>query len=231
MVTASLFLALALVSSAVVAQPGTNGLASLFACFKQQTTSEISIKSVYEWIPPSKTAPAPTSDRNSLKIGLKYILQKLKLRSNEFRIRTSFTDHLGVTHLYGIPLHEGLLVGNLHAAVHVKNGQARYYSATIGHKEKLTKRSSTTPESMVEKSSEEAVRAAVDCLGVPFYHSIAPVMESYWTSDGNIPVWVFQLRDNPVTQWFEVRVDASTGKYYNHDLMSIINTTLCLLLY
>ncbi|KAJ1344770.1 hypothetical protein BSLG_010728 [Batrachochytrium salamandrivorans] len=189
MVTASLFLALALVSSAVVAQPGTNGLASLFACFKQQTTSEISIKSVYEWIPPSKTAPAPTSDRNSLKIGL--------------------------------------LVGNLHAAVHVKNGQARYYSATIGHKEKLTKRSSTTPESMVEKSSEEAVRAAVDCLGVPFYHSIAPVMESYWTSDGNIPVWVFQLRDNPVTQWFEVRVDASTGKYYNHDLMSIINTTLC----
>ncbi|KAH9270385.1 hypothetical protein BASA83_007548 [Batrachochytrium salamandrivorans] len=211
MVTVSLFLALALVSSAVVAQPGTNGLASLFACFKQQTTSEISIKFVYEWIPPSKTAPAPTSDRNSLKIGLKYILQKLKLRSNQFKRRTSFTDHFGVTHLYGIPLHEGWPIGNLHAAVHVKNGQARYYSATIGHKEKLTKRSSTTPESMVEKSSEEAVRAAVDCLGVPFYHNIAPVMESYWTSDGNIPVWVFQLRDNPVTQWFEVRVNANTG--------------------
>ncbi|KAH6561132.1 hypothetical protein BASA62_010050 [Batrachochytrium salamandrivorans] len=64
---------------------------------------------------------------------------------------------------------------------------------------------------MVEKSSEEAVGAAVDCLGVPFYHNIAPVMESYWTSDGNIPVWVFQLRDNPVTQWFEVRVNANTG--------------------
>ncbi|KAJ1344763.1 hypothetical protein BSLG_010701 [Batrachochytrium salamandrivorans] len=82
MVTVSLFLALALVSSTVVAQPGTNGLASLFACFKQQTTSEISIKSVYEWISPSKTAPAPTSNRNSLKIGLKYILQKLNLRDN-----------------------------------------------------------------------------------------------------------------------------------------------------
>ncbi|KAH6561133.1 hypothetical protein BASA62_010051 [Batrachochytrium salamandrivorans] len=85
MVTVSLFLALALVSSTVVAQPGTNGLASLFACFKQQTTSEISIKSVYEWISPSKTAPAPTSNRNSLKIGLKYILQKLNLRSNQFK--------------------------------------------------------------------------------------------------------------------------------------------------
>ncbi|KAH6592522.1 hypothetical protein BASA61_004547 [Batrachochytrium salamandrivorans] len=179
MVTVSLFLALALVSSAVVAQPGTNGLASLFACFKQQTTSEISIKSVYEWIPPSKTAPAPTSDRNSLKIGLKYILQKLKLRSNQFKGGLASLIILGVTHLYGIPLHEGWPVGNLHAAVHVKNGQARYYSATIGHKEKLTKRSSTTPESMVEKSSEEAVRAAVDCLGVPFYHSVVVSKESF----------------------------------------------------
>ncbi|KAH6581433.1 hypothetical protein BASA61_009071 [Batrachochytrium salamandrivorans] len=71
---------------------------------------------------------------------------------------------------------------------------------------------------MVEKSSEEAVRAAVDCLGVPFYHNIAPVMESYWTSDGNIPVWVFQLRDNPVTQWFEVRVDANTAANMFHDI-------------
>ncbi|KAH6559820.1 hypothetical protein BASA60_000468 [Batrachochytrium salamandrivorans] len=176
MVTVSLFLALALVSSTVVAQPGTNGLASLFACFKQQTTSEISTKSVYEWIPPSKTAPAPTSNRNSLKIGLKYILQKLNLRSNQFKRRTSFTDHFGVTHLYGIPLHEGLLVGNLHAAVHVKDGQAFFYSATIIVDDQvLIKRSPTTPESMVEKSSEEA------------------------------------LRDNPVTQWFEVRVDANTG--------------------
>ncbi|KAH9270389.1 hypothetical protein BASA83_007552 [Batrachochytrium salamandrivorans] len=214
MVTVSFFLALALVSSAVVAQPETNGLASLFACFKQQTTFmsiEIPTEFVYEWIPPSDETPAPTSNRNSLKIGLKYILQKLNLQSDQFKRRTSFTDHLRVTHLYGIPLHEGWPIGNLHAAVHIKNGQARYYSATIGRKEKLTKRSSTTPESMVEKSSEEAVRAAVDCLGVPFYHSIAPVMESYWTSDGNIPVWVFQLRDNPVTQWFEVRVDANTG--------------------
>ncbi|KAJ1344760.1 hypothetical protein BSLG_010694 [Batrachochytrium salamandrivorans] len=211
MVTVSLFLALALVSSTVVAQPGTNGLASLFACFKQQTTSEISTKSIYEWISPSKTAPAPISNRNSLKIGLKYILQKLNLRSNQFKRRTSFTDHFGVTHLYGIPLHEGLLVGNLHAAVHVKDGQAFFYSATIIVDDQvLIKRSPTTPESMVEKSSEEAVRAAVDCLKVPFYHNIAPVMESYWTSNRHIPVWVFQLRDNPVTQWFEVRVDANT---------------------
>ncbi|KAH6589503.1 hypothetical protein BASA50_009996 [Batrachochytrium salamandrivorans] len=36
-------------------------------------------------------------------------------------------------------------------------------------------------------------------------------MESYWTGNIHIPVWVFQLRDNPITQWIEVRVDAITG--------------------
>ncbi|KAH6589346.1 hypothetical protein BASA50_010092 [Batrachochytrium salamandrivorans] len=36
-------------------------------------------------------------------------------------------------------------------------------------------------------------------------------MEYYETSDEHIPVWKFQLRDNPITQWFEVRVNANTG--------------------
>ncbi|KAH6570066.1 hypothetical protein BASA62_004500 [Batrachochytrium salamandrivorans] len=60
-------------------------------------------------------------------------------------------------------------------------------------------------------SSEDAVKAAVDCLGVPFYPNIVPVKESYKTENGNIFVWGFQLRDNSITQWIEVKVDANTG--------------------
>ncbi|KAJ1330000.1 hypothetical protein BSLG_010803 [Batrachochytrium salamandrivorans] len=106
---------------------------------------------------------------------------------------------------------ERLKIGNLHAAAHVKNGRAFFYSATINNNPRLKKRSSTTPESTVKKSSEEAIRAAVDCLKVPFYHDIAPVMESYSTDDEHIPVWKFQLRDNSITQWIEIKVNVNTG--------------------
>ncbi|KAH6562448.1 hypothetical protein BASA62_009161 [Batrachochytrium salamandrivorans] len=211
MVAVSLVLVLALVSYTVTAQPKTKGLTSLFTCFKRQTTSKIPTKTVYEWIPLSEETPTPTSDEDPARIGLSYILQRLSLQSNKFKVVTSFTDHLKITHVYGVPFHEKLLIGNLHAAAHVKKGQVFFYSAIIKNNPRLTKRSPTTPESTVKISSEEAVSAAVDCLKVPFYPDIAPVMESYWTGDEDIPVWIVQLRDDPITRWFEVRVDARTG--------------------
>ncbi|KAH6593563.1 hypothetical protein BASA50_007277 [Batrachochytrium salamandrivorans] len=211
MVAVSLFLVLALVSSTVVALPGIKGLTSLFAFFKRQTTFKTSTTSVYEWIPPRKWALKSTSDINSVKIGLKYILKQLDLQPDEFKVMTSFTDHLKITHVYGEPLNKGLPIGNFHAAAHVKGGQVFFHSATIMDDHVLTKRSLPIPESRTVKSSEEAVGAAVDCLKVPFYDNIAPVMESYKTDSGNILVWKFQLRNTPMTQWIEVKVNAITG--------------------
>ncbi|KAH9268965.1 hypothetical protein BASA83_008967 [Batrachochytrium salamandrivorans] len=215
MVDISSILALALVSSTVMALPVTDGSTGLFACFKRQPTPtppKISTESVYEWIPLEEETPTPTSDEDSADIGLSYILQQLNLQPDEFTMRTNFTDRFGVTHLYGMPLHKGLLIEDLHAAVHIKNGQVFFYSATtILDDHALTKRSPTISKSRAEISSEDAVKAAVDCLGVPFYPDIAPVKESYKTSKGNIPVWSFQLRDNPITQWIEVKVNAITG--------------------
>ncbi|KAJ1328776.1 hypothetical protein BSLG_010793 [Batrachochytrium salamandrivorans] len=75
----------------------------------------------------------------------------------------------------------------------------------------VTHLSPTIPKSTVEISYEDAVKAAVDCLGVPFYKDIAPTLEYHKTGDGNILVWVFHLRDNPTTQWIEVKVDINTG--------------------
>ncbi|KAH6583555.1 hypothetical protein BASA61_007941 [Batrachochytrium salamandrivorans] len=231
MVNVPFILVLALVSPAVVAQPRTNGFTGLAACFKRQTTSELSTNTIYERIPLSGGTLKSTSDKDPIEIGLSYILQKLKLNPNKFKVVTKFTDHLGATHVYGVPLYLGFPIGNLHAAAHVKNGLILFYSAIIKSNQRLTKRSPIILELRAEKSyeeavraeisseeavraeisSEEAVRAAVDCLNVPFYRDIAPVMESYWTSNGNILVWKFQLRDDPITRWFEVRVDANTG--------------------
>ncbi|KAJ1341550.1 hypothetical protein BSLG_010827 [Batrachochytrium salamandrivorans] len=209
MVTASLFLVLALVSYTVVAQPGEKGLTSPPACLNPLETSETSTKSVYEWIPLDEEILLPTSNEDPVEIGLSYILQKLNLQSNKFKVMTNFTDYSGTTHMYGVPLHKGLPIGNLNAAAHVKNSRTFFYSATIKNNPRLTKRSPTTPDSTFKKSYKEAVKAAVDCLGVPFYPDIAPVMESHWMRDGSIiPVWGFQLKNNPITRWFEVKVNA-----------------------
>ncbi|KAH9271141.1 hypothetical protein BASA83_006685 [Batrachochytrium salamandrivorans] len=200
MVAVSFVLVLALVSSTVIAQPGIDD------------STEIPTTSVYEWIPLDEGTPTPTSDQDPADIGLSYILQQLNIQPDEFMRRTNFTDRFGVTHLYGIPLHQGSLIEDLHAAVHIKNGQVFFYSATtILDDHALTKRSPTIPKSTVEISYEDAVKAAVDCLGVPFYKDIAPTLEYHKTGDGNILVWVFHLRDNPTTQWIEVKVDINTG--------------------
>ncbi|KAJ1341388.1 hypothetical protein BSLG_010823 [Batrachochytrium salamandrivorans] len=187
MVDISFVLVLALVSSTVMALP---------------------------WIPLNGRTPTPTSDQDPADIGLSYILQQLNLQPNEFKRRTNFTDRFGVTHLYGMPLHKGSLIENLHAAVHIKGNQVVFYSATtIVDDQVLTKRSPQIPKSRAEISSKKAVKAAVDYLKVPFYPDIAPVKESYETDKGSIPVWSFQLRDNPITQWIEVKVNAITGEF------------------
>ncbi|KAH6587090.1 hypothetical protein BASA50_000139 [Batrachochytrium salamandrivorans] len=231
MVTVSLFLALALVSSAVVAQPGENSIAEAIAYANRMMNPEIPTKSIYEWIPPNERAPAPTSDEDPVEIGLSYLVQKLNLQFNEFKMSTSFTDQLGVTHVCGTPFYKGSVNKNLHAAVHVKDGQAFFYSTTINEDQVLATIPPPTPESMVEKSSEGAVGAAADCLKVPCHHDTAPVMESYWTDNKDTPVWKSQPKDEPMTRLPEADADADTGKYYNHDLLSIISTTLYLLLY
>ncbi|KAH6598240.1 hypothetical protein BASA50_003854 [Batrachochytrium salamandrivorans] len=212
MVDISFVLVLALVSSTVVAQPGTNGFTEILARFKQWLIPAPT-ESVYEWIPLNERTPTLTSDEDPVDIGLSYILQQLNIQPDEFTMRTNFTDRLGVTHLYGIPLHKGLPIGDLHAAAHIKDSQVFFYSATtvIVDDHVLAKRSPPIPKSTIEKSAEEAVKAAVDCLKVPFYPDIVPVKESYETKHGNILVWVFHLRDNPITRWIEVKVNANTG--------------------
>ncbi|KAH6595463.1 hypothetical protein BASA50_005815 [Batrachochytrium salamandrivorans] len=215
MVAVSLFLSLALVSSTATAQPGTDGSTEILARFKRQPTfkpPKLFAESVYEWILLGEETPTPPSDQDPADIGLSYILQQLNIQPDEFTKRTNFTDRFGVTHLYRIPLHEGWLIENLHAAVHIKGSQVFFYSATtIVDDHVLTKRSPTIPESTIEKSAEEAVNSAVDYLNVPFYPDIAPVKESYKTENGNILVWKLQLRDNPLTRWIEVKVNANTG--------------------
>ncbi|KAH6599928.1 hypothetical protein BASA50_002669 [Batrachochytrium salamandrivorans] len=165
MVAVSFVLVLALVSSTVVAQPGTNGFVEIIACFRRRPTF-VPTESTHRWIPLDEETPTPPSDEDPVEIGLKYILQNLNLRSNEFKVMKNFTDSSGATHVYGIPRHKGSFIRNHHAAAHIKNGQVFFYSATtINDDHALAKRSPTISKSTAKLSSKKAVKAAVDCLG------------------------------------------------------------------
>ncbi|KAH9246060.1 hypothetical protein BASA81_016424 [Batrachochytrium salamandrivorans] len=65
-------------------------------------------------------------------------------------------------------------------------------------------------------SSEEAISVAVNRLKIPFYSDVAPVTEYYSTGERYLPVLVFQLRDELITKWFEVRVSLHTGLIGNN---------------
>ncbi|KAJ1339833.1 hypothetical protein BSLG_010700 [Batrachochytrium salamandrivorans] len=146
------------------------------------------------WIPLDEETPTPTSDQDPADIGLSYILQQLNIQPDEFTRELTSLIVLGLPICIGCPSIKSL-IENLHAAVHIKNGQVFFYSATtIDDDHALAKRSPTIPESTVEMSSEDAVKVAVDCLGVSFYNAIAPVKESYETDNGNILALSFRKR-------------------------------------
>ncbi|KAH9275813.1 hypothetical protein BASA83_001616 [Batrachochytrium salamandrivorans] len=214
MVAVSYIIILALVSSTVTAQPRINtitGLRTYLGGWGDAVPITIPTKSVHERIPLGRCIWKQLSSRNSIKIGLSYILKKLGLQSNEFKVKTSLTDRSRTTHLYGVPLYLGLPIGNLHAAAHVKNGQVFFYSATIGNNQRLKKRSLTLLGSDAKISAEQAVKTAVDRFLIPLYIKVIPIKECYSLNDDYILVWRFQLRNEPVTEWLEVIVDANTG--------------------
>ncbi|KAH6585910.1 hypothetical protein BASA50_000854 [Batrachochytrium salamandrivorans] len=214
MVAVSYIIILALVSSTVTAQPRINtitGLRTYLGGWGDAVPITIPTKSVHERIPLGRCIWKQLSSRNSIKIGLSYILKKLGLQSNEFKVETSFTDRSRTTHLYGVPLYLGLPIGNLHAAAHVKNGQVFFYSATIGNNQRLKKRSLTLLGSDAKISAEQAVKTAVDRFLIPLYIKVIPIKECYSLNNDYILVWRFQLRNEPVTEWLEVIVDANTA--------------------
>ncbi|KAH6599940.1 hypothetical protein BASA61_002407 [Batrachochytrium salamandrivorans] len=185
---------------------------------------KVPTESVYEWIPSNRPTRKKTSNWHSVRIGLKYLLQKLNLKLNEFQVMTKFTDKSKTTHVYGVSLYQGLPIGNLHAGVHIKNGHVFFYSITVNSDQRLTKRSLPISESNSEIPAEEAVKRAEAHFDTPFYPDISPAKEYYMLGNRDMmPVWKFQLKDYLTNKWLEVKVDATNGKYYNRS--NIISST------
>ncbi|KAJ1336275.1 hypothetical protein BSLG_010766 [Batrachochytrium salamandrivorans] len=141
MVGPVLTLALALVSSAVIAVPTVNNVYKRDVDSPDPSSTELPFyfpKSVYESIPYSGAAPSPSSEEEDAKLPLT-TSPKAQSHENDFKVANSFTDPFGVTHVYGTHMVNDACISNHQAAAHVNNGEVTFFSSSFGTEQHLAK--------------------------------------------------------------------------------------------
>ncbi|KAH9273133.1 hypothetical protein BASA83_004422, partial [Batrachochytrium salamandrivorans] len=170
-------------------------------------------ESVYENIPRSGAVSSSFSGKDDVKTATDFISKKLNLGADDFKVFNSYTDAVGVTHVYGAHILNGARIANHQAAAHVKNGQVTSFSSSFNTPQHLTKRdlAISAPKATVDFAKASATASAQ--LGIPVYSEFKHALEYVEQPDGKIAyAYKFQLRNNPVTKWVEVWCDATTGR-------------------
>ncbi|KAH6571487.1 hypothetical protein BASA60_007133 [Batrachochytrium salamandrivorans] len=212
----ALTLALALVSSTVIAVPMVDNVYKRAATSLDPSSTEFPFyfpESVYESIPHSGAPPSPSSETDDIKTATDFIFKRLNLGADDFKVANSFTDPFGITHVYGAHMINGACISNHHAAAHVKNGEATSFSSSFNTAQHLAKRDITVSAPNATLSFAEVSSTASAQLEIPVYSEFEHVLEYVAQSDGKIVyAYKFQLRDDPLTRWIEVWCDAITGR-------------------
>ncbi|KAH6572484.1 hypothetical protein BASA50_000561 [Batrachochytrium salamandrivorans] len=212
----ALTLILALVSSAVIAVPTVNNVYKRAVASLNPSSTELPFhfpKSVYESTPHRGAASFSFSKKDDVKTATNYISKKLKLGANDFKVFNSFTDPSGVTHVYGSHMINGVRVANHQAAAHVKNGQVTSFSSSFGTSQHLPKSDLAVPAAKATVDFAKVSATASSQLGIPVYSKFEHTFEYVEQPDGKIVyAYKLQLRNNPVTKWFQVWCDATTGE-------------------
>ncbi|KAH6582254.1 hypothetical protein BASA50_000951 [Batrachochytrium salamandrivorans] len=216
MVGPVLTLALALVSSAVIAVPTVNNVYKRDVDSLDPSSTELPFyfpKSVYESIPYSGAAPSPSSEEEDAKTATDYISKRLSLSENDFKVANSFTDPFGVTHVYGTHMVNDARISNHQAAAHVNNGEVTFFSSSFGTEQHLAKRDLAVSAPEATLSFEEVSATVSTKLEIPVYSEFEHTLEYVEQSDGKIVyTYKFQLRDDSLTRWIQVWCATTTGE-------------------
>ncbi|KAH9274465.1 hypothetical protein BASA83_003097 [Batrachochytrium salamandrivorans] len=212
----ALTLVLALASSAVIAAPTADNVYKRAVASLNPLSTVLPFhfpESVYENIPHSGAASSSFSGKDDVKTAADFISKKLNLGANDFKVVDSYTDAVGVTHVYGAHILNGARIANHQAAAHVKNGEVTSFSSSFGTAQHLAKRDLAVSEPKATLDFEKASATASAQLGIPVYSESEHTLEYVEQPDGKIVyAYKLQLRNNPVTKWVEVWCDATTGK-------------------
>ncbi|KAH6586623.1 hypothetical protein BASA61_006539 [Batrachochytrium salamandrivorans] len=192
----ALTLVLALASSTVIAVPTVDNAYKRAVTSLNPSSTVLPFhfpESVYENIPHSDAVSSSFSEKDD--------------------VFNSYTDAVGVTHVYGAHILNGARIANHQAAAHVKNGQVTSFSSSFGTPQHFAKRDLAISAAKATVDFERASATASTQLGIPVYSEFEHVLEYVEQPDGKIAyAYKLQLRNNPVTKWVEVWCDATTGR-------------------
>ncbi|KAL5035244.1 hypothetical protein BDEG_23209 [Batrachochytrium dendrobatidis JEL423] len=171
-------------------------------------------QSIYQHIPyeHSSSLIAP-SNTDPVKTGVTYLCDQLNISPSEFKVYNSFTDNVGVTHVYGVYMVNDTPVSNHQAAVHIKNDHIISYSTSFGTKSHLAKRELSIAEPKTKLTFEQVADDISKAKGLPVYSEFKHELEYVQQADGTLVyVYKFQLRDADISSWIQVWADVNTGK-------------------
>jgi extracellular elastinolytic metalloproteinase len=137
-------------------------------------------------------------------IALRELAKTLQVPTNEIQMKNSFTGTDGTAHFYAVRLLNGILVENQDVAVHIRNGQVVARSGVVI--DKTAARLITTPS----LSAQNAIEIAEATLGLE--RLTEPKLIYVQTATGLVLAYQFQVRQLEPISWYEVYVDARSGK-------------------
>jgi extracellular elastinolytic metalloproteinase len=132
------------------------------------------------------------------------LAKTLQVPTNEIQLKNSFTGTDGTTHFYAVRLLNGIPVENQNAAVHIRNGQVVARSGVVI--DKTAARLVTTPS--------VSPQSAIDIAETKFAMKklTEPQLIYLQTATGIVLAYQFQVRQLEPIKWYEVSVDARSGK-------------------
>lgn len=154
-----------------------------------------------------------TTEADDLEFGRQEIMKQLGIKADDFVITQSSKDKAGVLHVYAVEKVNGITVDNHQAAVHIQNGAVLAFSSSFtSSQNKLKKRSITVAPASPPMSLNEAVKVASSQLGAPQDSHPAKLVYVSIPNGDLVLAHQFQLRDDEKSLWYQVSVDATSGK-------------------
>ncbi|KAG8912748.1 hypothetical protein FRC01_004924 [Tulasnella sp. 417] len=147
---------------------------------------------------------------------LSYLVEQTGLAKDSLKVRSGYTNDIGVTHVYMHQFFNGIPVMNGVANVSFdKNGKVVAFGSNMVKPDQISPATPALPQAM-------AIQSAIASLGIPYYDEV-PATLSYVllpAPSGTDPnrKWAmlthqFQLRDLNSAKWVQAHVDATNLKH------------------
>lgn len=156
-------------------------------------------------------------DLSDIEIAQAALWTEVGASTSDVVLDRSYIDEFNVNHLYFSRMIDGLVVSNQNAAVHILDGifilisgAVTYLTSSFSLSTNFARRETPIQRSVIICESQ-AVKIAEDMVGVQkdeFNTTLGYVQ----SAAGLVYAYTFQLRSDVTGQWFQVSVNAQTGK-------------------